>query len=406
MIAPSTTALSPLGLAAAAAKPGWCTDAPPASMPTTGWMPGITCVTLPMSVLPSGTAASISSADRGPAQPNHLGAEDVGQPLVRRQFVIRRLGLLDLVVAARRDRTGQEAVAHPVLEVTQRCRVGGAHRVPQHGARGDHVGGLTAVGDDAVRHLARHELLAQQPDRHLRHGDRVGGVDAQIRRDGGVRLPAEVGDLDLRQRQRARTRDVDRAGMQHHRGGDVVERSGVEQQHFSAAGLLGRCAEQHDRQAELVGDVGQRQRGADRRRGDDVVAAGMSDPRQRVVFGADADHQRAAAELGAERGVQPAGGSGDLEAVLGDQRLRLGAALELGERQLRLGVDGVRQLDQVATAPVDCVFDADGGGGGGHPRSISLTAKLPNCDRSGGGSAAGRSRDPRAHRSRAATTSR
>ena len=114
--------------------------------------------------------------------------------------------------------------------------------------------------------------------------------------------------------------------MQHHRGGDVVERSGLEQQHFSAAGLLGRCAEQHHRQAEFVGHLGQRQRGADRGRGDDVVAAGMSDSGQRVVFGADPDDQRAAAEVGAKRGVQPAGGRGDLEAALGDQRLRLGAA--------------------------------------------------------------------------------
>ena len=40
-------------------------------------------------------------------------------------------------------------------------------------------------------------------------------------------------------------------------------------------------------------------------------------------------------------------------------------------------MDGVRQLDQVATAPVDRVFDADGGGGGGHPRSISLKLSSP-----------------------------
>ena len=75
--------------------------------------------------------------------------------------------------------------------------------------------------------------------------------------------------------------------MQHHRGGDVVERSGLEQQHFSAARFLGGRPEQHHRQPELVGHLGQRQRGADRGRGDDVVPAGMPDLRQRVVFGAD-----------------------------------------------------------------------------------------------------------------------
>jgi hypothetical protein len=123
---------------------------------------------------------------RGPAQPDHLGAEDVRQPLVGRQFVIRRLGLVDLVVAARGDRTGQEAVAHPFLEMAQRRGVGGAHRVLQDGFAGDHVGGPAAVDDDAVRHLAGHELLAQQPDRHLRHRDRVGGIQAEKRRDGSV----------------------------------------------------------------------------------------------------------------------------------------------------------------------------------------------------------------------------
>ena len=93
---------------------------------------------------------------------------------------------------------------------------------------------------------------------------------------------------------------------------------------------------------------------------------------QRVVLGADADDQRPAAVVGAERGVQPAGRRGDLEAVLGDQRLRLGAAAMFGEREFGLGVNRVRQLDQIATASVDGVLDACRRGGGGHPSSISL----------------------------------
>ncbi len=72
----------------------------------------------------------------------------------------------------------------------------------------------------------------------------------------------------------------------------------------------------------------------------------MTDARQRVVLGADADLQRAAAEFGAKRGVQTAGRLGDRESTLGDQRLRLGAAAMFGERQLGLGVDGVRQLER------------------------------------------------------------
>ena len=138
--------------------------------------------------------------------------------------------------------------------------------------------------------------------------------------------------------------------MQHHRRRDVVEGAGLEHQRLAAAGLLGGRAEQHDRHAQLVGDLGQRQRGTDRRRGDDVVPAGMTDPGQRVVLRADADDQRPAAEVGAERGVQAAGRRGDLEAALGDQRLGLGAAAVFVERQLGLGVNRMRQLDQVAAA--------------------------------------------------------
>ena len=159
--------------------------------------------------------------------------------------------------------------------------------------------------------------------------------------------------------------------MQHHRGGDVVEHAGLQHQHLAAAGLLGGGAEQHDRQVQLVGDLGQRQRRADRGRRDDVVPAGVSDAGQRVVLGADADDQRAAAEVGAERGVQPAGRRGDLEAALGDQRLRLGAAAVFGEGEFRFGVNRVRQLDQVATTSLDGVLDGRRRGGGGHRSSIS-----------------------------------
>ena len=99
----------------------------------------------------------------------------------------------------------------------------------------------------------------------------------------------------------------------------------------------------------------------------------MTDPRQGVVFGTHADRQRAAAELGAERGVQTARCCGDLEAALSHQRLRLGAAAVLGERQLRFGVDRVRQLDEVGAAALHRVLDVIQHAGLG-PSSQYLTA--------------------------------
>ena len=167
--------------------------------------------------------------------------------------------------------------------------------------------------------------------------------------------------------------------MHHHGDRQVVEDSGVEQQDFSAAELLSGRAQQRNRQTQLVGDVGQCQRGADCRCGNDVVAAGMTDPGQRVVFGADPDSQRTTAEVGAKRGVQTAGCRGDLETPLGHQRLRLGATAVLGERQLRLGVDRMRQLDEVGAATPHRVLDVIQHRDWGHRRSISPTKLAALC---------------------------
>src|SRR6185369_5006839 len=79
----------------------------------------------------------------------------------------------------------------------------------------------------------------------------------------------------------------------------------------------------------------------------------------------------AAAEDGAERGVQPRHPRRDLEAALGHQRLGLGAAAMFDERQLRLGVNRMGQLDEVATPLLHDVLDDRRRCGGWHRRSIS-----------------------------------
>ena len=317
-------------------------------------------------------------ADGRTTEPRHLGADGIGQPGIGFEGVVHRLGLLDAVVAAGGHRAGQEAVAHLGFQISERRRLVGAHRVLQFGARGDDVGHMPAVGDDAVHLLPGRQLLTQQPDCHLRDGRCVGGVDTPVRRGRRMRFPAAVIHLNRGQRQRPGGRDIHRAGMHHHGDRQVVEDSGVEQQDFSTAELFSGRAQEHNRQTQLVGYVGQGQRGADRRCGNDVVAAGMTDPGQRVVFGAHANSQRTAAEVSAERGVQSAGCRGDLETPLSHQRLRLGATAVLGERQLRFGVDRMRQLDEVGAAPPHRVLDVIQHRGWGHRRSISPT-KLADC---------------------------
>ena len=60
-----------------------------------------------------------------------------------------------------------------------------------------------------------------------------------------------------------------------------------------APALLGRGAQHPHGDAQLVGQSGQPQPGTDRRGGDDVVAAGVTDTGECVIFGAHGDHQRA-----------------------------------------------------------------------------------------------------------------
>ena len=83
---------------------------------------------------------------------------------------------------AGRERARLEAVldARPGhREVGDRRR---AHHPQSVGVRGHDVGRVAAVGDEAVDLLAGAEVLAQQPDRHLRDRQRVGRVDAELGR--------------------------------------------------------------------------------------------------------------------------------------------------------------------------------------------------------------------------------
>ena len=100
----------------------------------------------------------------------------------------------------------------------------------------------------------------------------------------------------------------------------------------------------------------------DPRRGHRVVAAAVAQPGQRVVLGEDPDPRAVAAAAagprGADRRGQAAGRVLDLEAVgaqrVGDPRRRL----DLLERRLGVGVDPVRQVEDLVAGGLD---------GGGDP---------------------------------------
>ena len=117
----------------------------------------------------------------------------------------------------------------------------------------------------------------------------------------------------------------------------------------------------------------------DARGGHGVVAAAVPEPGQRVVLGEDPDPRAVAAAPaapdGADRGGQAAGRELDLEPVPGeDLRDRRGRVVLL-ERRLGVGVDPVRELEDLVAGGVDGGREAGllvgvglGGGGGGQRR--------------------------------------
>ncbi len=95
----------------------------------------------------------------------------------------------------------------------------------------------------------------------------------------GVRGLAGEDDLGVRHRERPRLGDVDGCRMRHHRQVEADERAAVEHLDLAAAAFLRGRAEHLDRQAGLIGHLGECQRRTDRDRRDQVVAAGMAKPR-------------------------------------------------------------------------------------------------------------------------------
>ena len=106
----------------------------------------------------------------------------------------------------------------------------------------------------------RRGVLTQQPDRDLRDGERVSGVDAELGRGGGVRLVTGVANRrSVRPRSRGAACRHGR-GVHHHRRVHAVERPRSSRKHLAAAAFLGRRADHGDGEAEVVDERRERER--------------------------------------------------------------------------------------------------------------------------------------------------
>ena len=176
----------------------------------------------------------------------------------------------------------------------------------------------------------------------------------ELGRDRGVRLAALVVHAHVRNRADARVEVFRRGRVHHQRRVHAVERAAFEHQDLAAAAFFGRRADHRERDAELVDERREREPGADRAGGDDVVPARVPDHGQRVVLRADRDVQRSVADacvlnaVGRSQMPMSIGKPGVGERARGPR-----ARLLLFELQLGMRVDAMAERDEPLALAVD-----------------------------------------------------
>src|SRR5215470_16237705 len=68
----------------------------------------------------------------------------------------------------------------------------GTHNVPCCGQRRDNIRCIAALSNNAMHAIRRPDVLTQQPDSDLRHGQRICCIDTQLRIGGSVRFLPRV----------------------------------------------------------------------------------------------------------------------------------------------------------------------------------------------------------------------
>ena len=144
-------------------------------------------------------------------------------------------------------------------------------------------------------------------------------------------------------------------------GVEPFEQPVVDHELLARAALLGGRAEEDDLTADLRRDGSQRDGRADATGGHRVVPAAVAQAGQRVVLGQDADSCALASPAGharAQRSRQPADWKLDGVAMTGQGLCHPGGGLVLLEGRFRVGVDALREVDDLGTRVLDGRRDA------------------------------------------------
>ena len=204
-------------------------------------------------------------------------------------------------------------------------------------ARGgrNQVRGVPAVVDNRVNTVRTGNLLTQQTQTLVRQVCRIQGVTTHKRVRGSMRAHARIGHAAFAAAQPRLISHIHEIGVHHNGGIHLLERAGARHQLLTGIGFFGGRAVVEDPAAERLGSGSERIRqskeSAQTGYRNDVVAAAVTDARQRVVFGEDRDGAVfggvvvGAGELHLKGGIQTEGG------VL-DTKVRVGFADGINER--------------------------------------------------------------------------
>ena len=206
--------------------------------------------------------------------------------------------------------------------------------VQARGSR-NQVRGVPAVINNRVNTIRAGNLLTQQTQTLIRQIRRIQGVTTHKRMRGSVRTHARISHAAFAATQPRLISHIHKVGVHHDGGIHPLERAGACHQLLTGVGFLGGRAVVEDPAAERLGAGSERIRqgkeSAQPGYRDDVVAAAVTDARQRVVFGENRDGAVCggvvvgAGELHFERGIQTEGG------VLNPE-VRVGFADRINER--------------------------------------------------------------------------
>lgn len=130
----------------------------------------------------------------------------------------------------------------------------------------------------------RRKLLTKESDRNLCDRECVRGIASEGRIGRCVRGETLIRHIEVGNGERSRVRRICGTGMDHHRDLHPVEDACVDHVDLAATALLGGSANDLHGGVEVIGDARERDTGADAARCDDVVAARVPEPLERIVF--------------------------------------------------------------------------------------------------------------------------